>query len=60
MNMRDWVVQLRYPYAAGVVVVMWLGTALFIYIAPELSVEAVTLAAAATLIVVALGLTSKS
>ena len=27
-SLKEWVIQLRYPYTAGVIAVMWIGTAL--------------------------------
>lgn len=59
-SLKEWVIQLRYPYTAGVIAVMWIGTALLAIIRPEVSAQAlVTLVAIATLIVALVGFSSR-
>lgn len=51
-SLKEWVIQLRYPYTAGVIAVMWLGTAALAFIRPNESTEAlILLTALATLVV---------
>jgi hypothetical protein len=58
-DLKEWVIQLRYPYTAGVIAVMWLGSAALAIIRPELSTEVlISLVAAATLIVAVIGFSS--
>ena len=58
-DLKEWVIQLRYPYTAGVIAVMWLGSAALAIIRPELSTEVlISLVAAATLIVAVFGFSS--
>jgi hypothetical protein len=57
--LKEWVIQLRYPYTAGVIAVMWLGSAALAIIRPELSTEVlISLVAAATLMVAVIGFSS--
>ena len=58
-DLKEWVIQLRYPYTAGVIAVMWLGSAALAIIRPEVSTEVlISLVAAATLIVAVIGFSS--
>jgi hypothetical protein len=58
-DLKEWVIQLRYPYTAGVIAVMWLGSAALAIIRPELSTEVlISLVAAATLMVAVIGFSS--
>jgi hypothetical protein len=34
-QLQQWVMQVRYPYAAGIIAVMWIGTAIFAYLKPR-------------------------
>ncbi len=55
-SLREWVIQLRYPYTAGVIAVMWLGTAVLAIIRPEAPLEAlIAFVAVATVIVALVG-----
>ena len=55
-DLKEWVIQLRYPYTAGVIAVMWIGSALLVMIRPEISITAlISMVAVATLIVAAFG-----
>ncbi|HSW37546.1 MAG TPA: hypothetical protein VLG37_04240 [Candidatus Saccharimonadales bacterium] len=59
-KLREWVIQLRYPYTAGVVAVMWIGSALLAIIRPEISGQLlVSLVAGTTIIVALIGFSSK-
>ena len=42
-SLKEWVIQLRYPYTAGVIAVMWLGTAVLAVIRPYAPVEVLIL-----------------
>lgn len=58
-DLKEWVIQLRYPYTAGVIAVMWIGTALLAIIRPEISVALlISMVALATLIVAFVGFSS--
>ncbi|QQS18221.1 hypothetical protein IPL68_06345 [Candidatus Saccharibacteria bacterium] len=58
-SLKEWVIQLRYPYTAGVIAVIWLGSATLAIIRPEVSGEAlISLVAFATLIVAYIGFSS--
>lgn len=57
--LKEWVIQIRYPYTAGVIAVMWMGTAVLAIIRPEVSAQLlITLVALATLIIALVGFTS--
>ena len=59
-TLKTWVVQLRYPYTAGVIAIMWIGGALLVIIRPEISGQVLlSLVALATLIVAAVGFSHK-
>lgn len=59
-DMRDWLLQLRYPYTAGVIGVMWLGSAAVAIVRPETpAAVVVVLVAAATLLVAAVGFSAR-
>jgi hypothetical protein len=58
-TLKEWVIQLRYPYTAGVIAVMWIGSTLLAIARPEVSAELlVSLVAGATLIVALVGFSS--
>lgn len=58
-DLKEWVIQLRYPYTAGVIAVMWLGTAVLVVIRPNDSVETlILLTALATIVVAFVGFSS--
>ncbi len=58
-SLKEWIIQLRYPYTAGVIAVMWLGTAALVCIRPNESTEMlVVLTALATIIVALVGFSS--
>ena len=38
-QLQQWVMQVRYPYAAGIIAVMWIGTAIFAYLKPDVPLE---------------------
>lgn len=60
-GIREWVVQVRYPYTAAVIAVVWVGTALFAIIVPSAPVEIlVSTVAAVTLLIASVGFSSKS
>lgn len=37
MNIKLWVAQLRYPYSAGTLAVIWIGSAVMAMVAPSIS-----------------------
>lgn len=37
MNIKLWVAQLRYPYSAGTLAVIWIGSAVMAIVAPGIS-----------------------
>ena len=53
-SLKESVIQLRYPYTAGVIAVMWLGTAALAFIRPNESTEVLILMTALATLVVAL------
>lgn len=58
-SMKKWIVQLRYPYTAGVITVMWLGSAMLAILRPEIALDVlVMLVACATLIIAVIGFSS--
>ncbi len=58
-TLKEWVIQLRYPYTAGVITIMWIGGALLAIIRPEISDQLLlSLVAVATIIVAAVGFSS--
>lgn len=38
-SLKEWIVQLRYPYTAGVIAVVWIGTALLVMFRHDAPVE---------------------
>lgn len=38
-SLKDWIIQVRYPYTAGIIAVIWAGSAAFVFVRPEVSVE---------------------
>jgi hypothetical protein len=60
-TLKEWVIQLRYPYTAGVIALMWIGSALLAIIRPEISGQLlISLVAIATIIVAAVGFSSSN
>lgn len=58
-DLKEWVVQLRYPYTAGVIAVIWIGSAILAAIRPEISIVLlVSMVAVATVIVATVGFSS--
>lgn len=58
-KLREIIMQLRYPYTAGVIAVMWIGVAILGNIRQDLQLESVIgIAAVMTLIVAQLGFSS--
>lgn len=53
-SFKEWVIQLRYPYTAGVIAVVWVGTALFALIRHDAPIEMFVSISAGTTILVAL------
>lgn len=57
---KDFILFIKYPYTAGVIGTMWLGTAAFLAIDRELStVRIIVISMIATVIVAALGFRGK-
>lgn len=55
-SLREWVLQVRYPYTAGFIAVIWIGTALFVLLSPKAPTELlVGCVAVATLIIASIG-----
>lgn len=60
-DLRSWVIQLRYPYTAGVIAVMWIGSAFLAIIRPELPLPVlVSMIAVATIIIALVGFSGSS
>ena len=60
-SLKEWVIQMRYPYTAGVIALMWIGSALLAVIRPEVPVKTlIVLVSAATLIVAVVGFSSSN
>lgn len=60
-DMKGWVIQLRYPYTAGVISVMWIGGAILAITRPELPVPLlVSMVAVATIIIATVGFSGSS
>lgn len=60
-DLKEWVIQLRYPYTAGVIAVMWIGGAILVIIRPELPVPLlVSMISVATIIVALTGFSGSS
>jgi hypothetical protein len=58
-TLKEWIIQLRYPYTAGVIALMWIGSALLAIIRSGISGQLlISLVAVATLIVAAVGFSS--
>ena len=58
-KLREVIMQLRYPYTAGVIAVMWIGVAIMGNIRQDLQLETVIgVAAIMTLIVASIGFSS--
>jgi hypothetical protein len=54
MNLRSALLQIRYPYTAGIIAVMWIGLALLASVRDDLWLEALIAVAALFSIIVAL------
>jgi hypothetical protein len=52
-NLKEWVVQLKYPYTAGVIALIWIGSALLAIIRPEISTQTLLLLVATSTLIVA-------
>lgn len=46
--------QVRYPYAAGIIAVMWIGTAIFAYLKPDVPLEFLVGSLAVSTIIIAI------
>jgi len=58
-TLKEWVMQMRYPYTAGVIALIWIGSALLAIIRPEVSAQVlISLVALATLIIAVTGFSS--
>jgi hypothetical protein len=58
-SLKQWVLQMRYPYTAGVIALIWIGSALLAIIRPEINVQTVMLLVAlATLLIAVVGFSS--
>ena len=58
--LKQWVLQVRYPYTAGVLTVMWLGSGTVMLLAPQIYPELLlTLLAFATVFVAYIGFSSR-
>ncbi|MCA9325545.1 hypothetical protein KDA23_05805 [Candidatus Saccharibacteria bacterium] len=58
-NLKQWVLQMRYPYTAGVIALIWIGSALLAIIRPEIPAHILLLlVATATLIIAIVGFTA--
>ena len=56
-QLQQWVMQVRYPYASGIIAVMWIGTAIFAYLKPDVPLEfLVGCLAVSTIIIAIIGL----
>ncbi len=53
-NMKDVVLQIRYPYAAGIIAVVWVGLALIALLKPDVNLELIVGLAAVTSTIIAL------
>lgn len=58
-SIKKWIVQLRYPYTAGVIAVQWVGAAILAILRPEIDLAVLVVGVAiATLIIAAVGFSS--
>lgn len=58
-SLSEWIVQVRYPYTAGVIAVLWIGAACLAAIRPELSPELLlSMVTIATLAIALMGFSS--
>ena len=53
-QLQQWVMQVRYPYAAGIIAVMWIGTAIFAYLKPDVPLEFLVGSLAVSTIIIAI------
>lgn len=59
-NLKEWVIQLRYPYTALIISTIWVGTAALILVREDSNIEyLLVLVSAATMIIAAMGFSSK-
>jgi hypothetical protein len=58
-NLKQWVLQMRYPYTAGVIALIWIGSAWLAIIRPEIPGQTLLLLVAlCTLVVAVAGFTA--
>ncbi len=53
-QLQQWVMQVRYPYAAGIIAVMWIGTAFFAYLKSDVPLEFLVGSLAVSTIIIAI------
>ena len=53
-QLQQWVMQVRYPYAAGIIAVMWIGTAFFAYLKPDVPLDVLVGSLAVSTIIIAI------
>ena len=53
-QLQQWVMQVRYPYAVGIIAVMWIGTAIFAYLKPDVPLEFLVGSLAVSTIIIAI------
>lgn len=59
-TIREWVIHIRYPYTAGIIAVIWIGSAIFAWLRPEVHPELfVGGAGIATLIIASIGFSAR-
>lgn len=59
-NLKEWVVQLRYPYTALIISTIWTGTAALILVREDSNIEyLLVLVTVATMIIAVMGFSSK-
>jgi len=55
-SLKEWVIQLRYPYTAGVIAVVWVGTAFLVMLRADAPVEIIIgINSIATIIIALIG-----
>ena len=53
-QLQQWVMQVRYPYAAGIIAVMCIGTAFFAYLKPDVPLDFLVGSLAVSTIIIAI------
>lgn len=53
-NLRSLVLQVRYPYTAGVIMTIWLGTTALLAIQPDLPLEKLVILDSITSVIIAI------